>query len=202
MVRILQLYAKAPFLSETPSLSQPLISPHPSCRVSAGMQIPCPKGTYCQAGVSLPCPAGTFGSLPGLSLPACSGPCPAGRYCPPGTSSDDDEEAGIPCPAGRYGVKGMGDAACTGPCEAGYYCPAGSVSGVPCGSEYYCPEGSAVSTSVATGWFGTGGGESTRSGQVECMAATGGGGFTPPSGISIVERCPDNTMGFDGAALN
>ena len=96
----------------------------------------------------------------------------------------------------------MGDESCTGPCKAGYYCPAGSAAGVPCGSGYYCPEGSAARTGVTTGWFATGGDESTRSGQVECIAATGGGGSTPPSGMSIIERCPNNTVGFDGTAFD
>lgn len=92
---------------------------------------------------------------------------------------------------------------CAGPCPEGYYCPAGSVLGVACGSGYYCPLGSAQRINVADGWFGTGGGgESTRSGQVECSGASGEGGSTPPSGMSVLERCPDNTVGWDGLAMN
>lgn len=170
----------------------------------------CPEGTYCQEGVSIACPAGTYGDAPGLSSPICSGPCPAGRYCLAGTylpststSIAAADDVGLACPAGRFGVEGMGDAMCAGPCPAGYYCPAGSVSGLACGSGYYCPEGSGERLNVTDGWFATGGGgESIRSGQVECLAASRGGGSTPPSGMSIVERCPDNTVGWDGLAGN
>eukprot|EP00752_Nemacystus_decipiens_P014158 g12590.t1 len=175
-------------------------------------QAVCPTGTYCQEGVSIPCPAGTYGDAPGLFSPVCSGACPAGRYCLSGTpvpsasaSIAAVDDVGLACPPGRYGVEGMGDAMCTGPCPKGYYCPAGSVSGLAYGSGYYCPEGSAERKNVTVGWFATGGGgEWTRSGQVECPAASGegGGGSTPPSGKSIVERCPDNTVGWDGVALN
>lgn len=162
-------------------------------------------GMYCQEGVSIPCPAGTYGNAPGLSSSVCSGSCPAGRYCLSGTSSSSSsnigiaevDDVGVSCPPGRYGVEGMGDAMCAGPCPDGYYCTAGSVFGVVCGSGYYCPEGSAERTNVTDGWFATGGGgESTRSGQVECFAASEGGGSTPPSGMSIIERCPDNTVGW------
>ncbi|CAN0415138.1 unnamed protein product, partial [Ectocarpus sp. 12 AP-2014] len=139
----------------------------------------CPAGSYCQEGVLFPCPPGTFGSLPGLSSPACSGPCPAGRYCPSGTSpsiSTGKEVIGIACPTGRYGVEGMGDAACTGACEAGYYCPEESTSAheKECGSgSVYCPPESSAPVDVAPGWFATGGDdESIRSGQVKCIAAT------------------------------
>lgn len=67
-----------------------------------------------------------------------------------------------------------------------------------CGSEYlYCPEGSANAINVSVGWYSTGGGQLTRSGQAECLAATGGGGRTPPSGLEIIERCPDNTVAWN-----
>ena len=182
----------------------------------ATAQDTCPAGSYCLEGMLRPCPAGTYGSLPGLSSPACSGPCPAGRYCPPGTVSDTNDTStdtstatattiGFACPAGRYGVSGMGDDSCTGPCEAGYYCPEASSSAREreCGSELvFCEEGSGNPVNVTTGWYATGGGELTRTGQAECF----GGGrttatTTPPSAMSIAQMCPDNTVGWNGTAI-
>lgn len=186
-----------------------LLTPHP--------QDACPAGAYCREGMLRPCPAGTHGSTPGLSSPACSGPCPAGRYCPPGTISDGNSTAsetiiGSACPAGRYGLSGMGDASCAGPCEAGYYCPESSSSPreFECGSgTVFCGEGSGEPSNVTAGWYATGGGEFTRSGQAECLAAaaaagggsSGGGTYTPPAAMSSVGLCPDNTVGWNGTAV-
>lgn len=173
----------------------------------------CPAGAYCREGMLRPCPAGTHGSNTGLTSPLCSGPCPAGRYCPSGTISDSNNTAyepiGYACPAGRYGLSGMGDASCAGPCQAGYYCPESSSSPreFECGSwTVFCGEGSRKPTNVTVGWYATGGGELTRSGQAECSAAAGGGSggggtYTPPTAMSIVEVCPENTVGWNGTAV-
>lgn len=97
----------------------------------------------------------------------------------------------------------MGDAGCTGPCRAGYYCPEGSTSATEkeCGSPFlYCPAGVGAPIDVTPGWYATGGKELTRTGQEPCVAATrtgDRGGTTPPSGVAIVERCPDNTVGWN-----
>lgn len=183
-------------------LASPLIS-----------QNTCPAGSYCLEGMLRPCPAGTYGSLAGLSSPACSGPCPAGRYCPSGTASDTNDTAntattttiGFACPAGRYGFSGMGDASCTGPCEAGYYCPESSSSAREreCGSGIvFCGEGSGSPVNVNTGWYATGGGELTRSGQAECLGGREGTTTAnPPSAMSLVQLCPDNTVGWNGTAI-
>lgn len=162
----------------------------------------CPIGTYCLDGIRRPCPAGTYGSAPGLSSSACSGLCPAGRYCPIGTTTDADEHtwAGKACPAGRYGGIGMENAACAGLCAAGYYCPAGAKSPRErkCGSgRHFCPEGSGAPEEVSVGWYATGGEEFTRTGQAECVQ-----GITPPSGAFTVERCPENTVGWNGTTVN
>lgn len=173
-------------------------------------QAVCPIGTYCEGGLSHPCPAGTYGALPGLFSRVCSSSCPAGRYCPEGTSStafETAEEVGIPCPAGRFGVEGMGDAGCTGPCRVGYFCFEGSTSATEneCGSPFvFCPEGTGAPVNVTTGWFATGGRELTRTGQSMCVAAVepnGDGRRTPPSGISIAERCPQYTVGWNVTAV-
>lgn len=203
--------------SEHPPLLERESNVHPPFRRMHRFSLPpnaiqdtCPAGSYCREGILYPCPAGTHGSISGLSSPACSGPCPAGRYCPSGTISDSNNasEIGFACPAGRYGLSGMGDDSCAGPCEAGYYCPESSSSPreLECGSgTVFCGEGSGVPTNVTAGWYAVGGGELTRSGQAECSAAAGGGSgggtMTPPSAMSIVEVCPDNTVGWNGTAV-
>lgn len=95
----------------------------------------------------------------------------------------------------------MGNEACTAPCEAGYYCPESSTSAREreCGSAYrFCPPGSGAASNMTTGWYATGGGELTRTGQAKCLATAGN---TPPSGMQIAARCPDYTVGWNGTAV-
>lgn len=94
----------------------------------------------------------------------------------------------------------MKNAACAGLCAAGYYCPAGSKSARErkCGSsKHFCPEGSGAPKEVRMGWYATGGEEFTRNGQSECVQE-----ITPPSATFIVERCPDNTVGWNKTIVN
>ena len=93
----------------------------------------------------------------------------------------------------------MGNAVCAGPCKAGYFCPAGSESAhqQKCGSgRLFCPEGSGAPKEVDIGWYATGGEELTRTGQAECIM-----GRTPPSGAFVMNRCPDNTVGWNGTIV-
>lgn len=93
----------------------------------------------------------------------CSGPCPAGSYCESGSSLPS------PCPAGRFSSQpGATNSSCEGPCLEGHYCPLGSTSNtqIVCGGvDLYCPTGSAYPQLVTAGYYSTGGGPMTRSGQ-------------------------------------
>lgn len=101
----------------------------------------------------------------------------------------------------------MPDAGCAGPCRAGYFCPEGSTSAAQheCGSTVvYCPAGASGPLNVTAGWYATGGGGLTRTGQEACGAALDPDDHavgTAPSGRVVVPRCPDNTVGWNGTAL-
>ncbi len=53
--------------------------------------------------------------------------------------------------------------------QAGYYCQDGLRS--TCGgNNYYCPVGASSRTTVSSGYYSTGGGTNTRSGQSRCQS--------------------------------
>ncbi|CAM9193439.1 unnamed protein product, partial [Discosporangium mesarthrocarpum] len=151
----------------------------------------CPRGSYCVKGLRHLCPPGTHGSSEGLSSPSCMGKCPAGHYCPMGTASlfSNSSSGPIPCPPGVWGREGSGNSLCWGECRAGYYCPEGSTSPEQheCGpgARFYCPAGSGSPLNVTEGYYATGVGRRTKTGQGACLE-----GRTPPAGAGLDGVCP------------
>jgi len=135
----------------------------------------CPAGSYCVNGVRYDCPAGRYGTIHGMTDPACEAPCPAGRFaasagqasaaceggcmagywCPEGSLSPRER----PCAAGRWSAPGEG-VPCTQLCRAGWYCSLGSATATPstgaCTSTaFYCPQGSPTPLAVDPGFYAT-----------------------------------------------
>ena len=140
---------------------------------------PCTPGYACNGGVRAACAVGEFAT-------GGSGTCTA-------------------CPAGRYGGGASPDNTCSGPCTAGFVCPEGSSTPAnsPCGAaDTFCPEGSGAPSNVAAGFYGTGGGLTTRTGAAPCEpghACVGGiktqcapGRFAPAQAVNCTP-CPLST---------
>ena len=97
-------------------------------------EIPCPKGSYCDAGstMPLPCPAGTYRSTIGA---AGSTDCPA---CPEGHSCAAGSFAPTPCAPGTYAA-GTGNTECTSCTTGNYASDSGAASCSLCPSGSYAP---------------------------------------------------------------
>jgi len=150
----------------------------------------CPPGMWCSDGVKRLCAPGRYSSN-GSPTKDCDGLCEKGYWCAEGSSDPQEHD----CPPGRYGHLGMINAGCKGSCRAGYYCPVNSYSPtqLECGGEaYYCPHGSGARQFVQSGFFSSGGNQTTRELQVKCDIGTYWG--TPPAAKARTNLCPDTTI--------
>ena len=84
--------------------------------------------------------------------------------CLPGHAVD----AGGGCAPCSLGTRPSIDMASCEPCAAGHYCARQDGDETECGAGNYCPESSSSPTPITPGYYGTGGGSTTRTGQAPC----------------------------------
>jgi hypothetical protein len=142
-----------------------MLNPLCSAACSAGFYCPAgsvSNGDYLCGSAAVYCPEGSgapitvmpgYYSLGGVddTTRSAQALCGVGNFCTEGLSRA--------CPLGYYGnTTGLYSPFCSGSCPAGYYCLGGTVNPTPCGGDtVFCPGGSASSTSVAAGYYATGG---------------------------------------------
>ena len=123
----------------------------------------CAAGNYCSGGVSTKCAAGTYAGAGATSCTACTGRT---KYSAAGASACSTVSSG-------YYTTGCNTSNnnCTGQTACG-------------GNAYYCSGG--IRNNVSAGYYSTGGGETTRTGQSQCTGTTYCTG-----GVKF--NCPDPT---------